>query len=171
LIARESGLSLDEKGFAEEMQAQKTRSRAASESETGDWVIVNEDNGVEFVGYDFLKAHAQIIKYRVISDKKGDKYQLVLDKTPFYAESGGQVGDTGWLISETEKVKVIDTKKENDLIVHFVEKLPNNPESQFGAEVDADKRFSTENNHTATHLLQSALKEVLGDLFSSVDRW
>ncbi len=163
LIARESGLSLDEKGFAEEMEAQKTRSRAASESETGDWVIVNEDNGVEFVGYDFLKAHCQIIKYRVISDKKGDKYQLVLDKTPFYAESGGQVGDTGWLISETEKVKVIDTKKENDLIVHFVENLPKNPELTFGAEVDADKRFLTENNHTATHLLQSALKEVLGD--------
>lgn len=163
LIARESGLSLDEKGFAQEMEVQKTRSRAASESETGDWVIVNEDNGVEFVGYDYLKAHAQIIKYRVISDKKGDKYQLVLDKTPFYAESGGQVGDTGWLISETEKVKVIDTKRENDLIVHFVEKLPANPEAKFGAEVDAEKRFLTENNHTATHLLQSALKEVLGD--------
>jgi len=163
LIARESGLSLDEKGFAQEMEAQKTRSRAASESETGDWVILNEDNGVEFVGYDFLKAHCHIIKYRVISDKKGDKYQLVLDKTPFYAESGGQVGDTGWLISESENVKVIDTKKENDLIVHFVEKLPSNPEAQFGAEVDAEKRFLTENNHTATHLLQSALKEVLGD--------
>ncbi|TXE11074.1 alanine--tRNA ligase [Algoriphagus aquimarinus] len=163
LIARESGLSLDEKGFAQEMEAQKTRSRAASESETGDWVILNEDNGVEYVGYDFLKAHCHIIKYRVISDKKGDKYQLVLDKTPFYAESGGQVGDTGWLISETENVKVIDTKKENDLIVHFVEKLPSNPEAQFGAEVDAEKRFLTENNHTATHLLQSALKEVLGD--------
>jgi alanyl-tRNA synthetase len=162
LIARESGLSLDEKGFALEMEAQKTRSRAASESETGDWVIVNEDSGVEFVGYDFLKAHCQIIKYRVVSDKKGDKYQLVLDKTPFYAESGGQVGDTGWLISETEKVKVIDTKRENDLIVHFVEKLPANPEANFGAEVDADKRFLTENNHTATHLLQAALKEVLG---------
>ncbi|MEB2775476.1 alanine--tRNA ligase [Algoriphagus sp. D3-2-R+10] len=163
LIARESGLSLDESGFAKEMEAQKTRSRAASESETGDWVILNEDSGVEFVGYDYLKAHSQIIKYRVISDKKGDKYQLVLDKTPFYAESGGQVGDTGWLISETEKVKVIDTKKENDLIVHFVEKFPNNPESNFGAEVDAEKRFLTENNHTATHLLQAALKEVLGD--------
>ncbi|WP_339879504.1 alanine--tRNA ligase [uncultured Algoriphagus sp.] len=163
LIARESRLSLDEKGFAQEMEAQKTRSRAASESETGDWVIVNEDNGVEFVGYDYLKAHAQIIKYRVISDKKGDKYQLVLDKTPFYAESGGQVGDTGVLISDTETVKVIDTKKENDLIVHFVEKLPANPAAQFGAEVDAEKRFLTENNHTATHLLQAALKEVLGD--------
>lgn len=163
LIARESGLSLDEKGFAIEMETQKTRSRAASETETGDWVIVNDDNGVEFVGYDFLKAHAQIIKYRVISDKKGDKYQLVLDKTPFYAESGGQVGDTGLLISDSETVKVIDTKKENDLIVHFVEKLPSNPAANFGAEVDAEKRFLTENNHTATHLLQAALKEVLGD--------
>lgn len=163
LIARENGLSLDEKGFVLEMEAQKTRSRAASEQETGDWVAVNEDKGVEFVGYDFLKEHAQIIKYRVISDKKGDKYQIVLDKTPFYAESGGQIGDTGWLVSDTEKVKVIDTKKENGLIVHFVEKLPVNPEAKFGAEVDAERRFLTENNHTATHLLQAALKDVLGD--------
>ncbi|UZD23620.1 alanine--tRNA ligase [Algoriphagus halophytocola] len=163
LIARESGLSLDEKGFTREMEEQKSRSRAASESETGDWVVVNEDDGVEFVGYDFLEADSRIIKYRVISDKKGDKYQLVLDKTPFYAESGGQVGDTGILISDTETIKVIDTKKENDLIVHFVEKLPAYPAANFGAEVDAEKRFLTENNHTATHLLQAALKEVLGD--------
>src|SRR5690606_36303551 len=105
LIARENGLSLDEKGFAAEMEAQKTRSRAASETETGDWVIVNEDEGVEFVGYDFLEEDAQIIKYRVISDKKGDKYQIVLDKTPFYAESGGQVGDSGWLVSGEEQIQ------------------------------------------------------------------
>jgi len=163
LIARENGLSLDEPGFAAEMEAQKTRSRAASEQETGDWVIVNEDSGVEFIGYDFLETNSHIIKYRVVSDKKGDKYQLVLDKTPFYAESGGQVGDTGWLISEAEQIRVIDTKKENDLIVHFVEKLPSQPELPFQSRVDEEKRRLTMNNHTATHLLQSALKEVLGD--------
>lgn len=163
LIARENGLSLDEQGFAAEMETQKNRSRAASESETGDWVMVHEDEGVEFIGYDFLKADVQIIKYRMLSDKKGDRYQVVLDKTPFYAESGGQVGDTGWLISETEKIRVVDTKKENDLIVHFVEKLPQHPQKQFSAEVDQDKRTLTMNNHTATHLLQSALKTVLGN--------
>lgn len=163
LIARESGFSLDEKGFALEMEKQKNRSRAASESETGDWVFVHEDDGVEFIGYDFLESFSHIIKYRVVKDKKGDKFQLVLDKTPFYAESGGQVGDTGWLISESEKIRVVDTKKENDLIVHFVEKLPKNPEFRFSAEVDREKRQLTMNNHTATHLLQSALREVLGD--------
>jgi alanyl-tRNA synthetase len=163
LIARENGFSVDEKGFAEEMEKQKSRSRAASESETGDWVFVNEDSGVEFIGYDFTEAYSHIIKYRTITDKKGDRYQLVLDKTPFYAESGGQAGDTGWLISDTEKIRVIDTKKENDLIVHFVEKLPENPEKRFSAEVDLEKRNLTMNNHTATHLLQSALRQVLGD--------
>jgi len=163
LIARENGLSLDEKGFVEEMEKQKSRSRAASESETGDWVLVHEDTGVEFIGYDFLESYSNIIKYRVVSDKKGDKYQIVLDKTPFYAESGGQVGDTGWLISDHEKIQVIDTKKENDLIVHFVEKLPENPGAKFSAEVDRDRRTLSMNNHTATHLLQSALKQILGD--------
>ncbi|HSF55064.1 MAG TPA: alanine--tRNA ligase [Algoriphagus sp.] len=163
LIARENGFSVDEKGFAEEMEKQKTRSRAASEQETGDWVFVNEDTGVEFIGYDFTETYSQIIKHRTITDKKGDRYQLVLDKTPFYAESGGQVGDTGWLISDSEKIRVIDTKKENDLIVHFVEKLPLNPEKRFSAMVDREKRTLTMNNHTATHLLQSALKAVLGE--------
>ncbi len=162
LIARESGFSLDEQGFASEMEKQKNRSRAASESETGDWVLVHEDEGVEFIGYDFLESFAHIIKYRTVKDKKGDKYQLVLDKTPFYAESGGQVGDTGWLISESEKIRVIDTKRENDLIVHFVEKLPKKPEVRFSAEIDKEKRQLTMNNHTATHLLQSALRQVLG---------
>ncbi len=163
LIARENGFSVDEKGFAEEMEKQKTRSRAASEQETGDWVLVHEDTGVEFIGYDFTESYSHIIKHRTITDKKGDRFQLVLDKTPFYAESGGQVGDTGWLISETEKIRVLDTKKENDLIVHFVEKLPTHPEVRFSSEVDQEKRNLTMNNHSATHLLQSALKEVLGD--------
>ncbi|MBN7811898.1 alanine--tRNA ligase [Algoriphagus sp. H41] len=163
LISRENGFSVDEAGFAAEMEKQKTRSRAVSEQETGDWVQVGEDAGVEFIGYDFTEAYSHIIKYRTITDKKGDKYQLVLDKTPFYAESGGQVGDTGWLISDAEKIRVVDTKKENDLIVHFVEKLPTKPEARFSAEVDQEKRVLTMNNHTATHLLQSALKAVLGD--------
>ncbi|EAZ83190.2 alanine--tRNA ligase [Algoriphagus machipongonensis] len=163
LIARENGLSLDEKGFLAEMEKQKTRSRAASESETGDWVLVHEDEGVEFIGYDFLESFSNIIKYRVVKEKKGEKYQVVLDKTPFYAESGGQVGDKGWLISDNEKIRVIDTKKENDLIIHLVDKLPSNPEVKFSAEVDRKGRALSMNNHTATHLLQSALKEVLGD--------
>ncbi len=163
LIARENGFSVDETGFSEEMEKQKTRSRAASEQETGDWVLVSEDTGVEFIGYDFTEGYSRIIKYRTITDKKGDRYQLVLDKTPFYAESGGQVGDTGWLVSDSEKIRVIDTRKENDLIVHFVEKLPSNPELRFSSEVDRERRALTMNNHTATHLLQSALKAVLGD--------
>ena len=163
LIARENGFSVDETGFAVEMEKQKNRSRAASEQETGDWVFVHDDHGMEFIGYDFTETYSHIIKHRTITDKKGDRYQLVLDKTPFYAESGGQVGDTGWLISDSEKIRVIDTKKENDLIVHFVEKLPANPQVRFSAEVDREKRQLTMNNHTATHLLQSALKAVLGD--------
>lgn len=162
LIARENGLSLDEKGFEIAMEEQKTRSRAASEQETGDWVMIHEDNGVEFVGYDFLETFSHLIKYRTITDKKGASFQLVLDKTPFYAESGGQVGDQGWLISDEEKIKVLDTRKENDLIIHFVDKLPSKPESRFSAEVNKKKRGLTMNNHTATHLLQSALREVLG---------
>jgi alanyl-tRNA synthetase len=163
LISRENGFSVDEEGFSVEMEKQKTRSRAVSEQETGDWISVSEDTGVEFIGYDFTEAYSHIIKYRTITDKKGDRYQLVLDKTPFYAESGGQVGDTGWLISDFEKIRVIDTKKENDLIVHFAENLPARPEARFSSEVDLEKRVLTMNNHTATHLLQSALKVVLGD--------
>lgn len=163
LIARENGISVDEKGFATEMEKQKSRSRAAAEHETGDWVMVHEDEGVDFIGYDYLESQSKIIKYRQITDKKGDRYQLVLDKTPFYAESGGQVGDQGWLISGEEKIKVLDTKKENDLIVHFVDKLPSSPELTFHSKVDREKRGLTMNNHTATHLLQAALKQVLGD--------
>ncbi|MCS5489151.1 alanine--tRNA ligase [Algoriphagus limi] len=163
LIARESGFSLDEKGFEIEMEKQKNRSRAASESETGDWVQVEEEVGVDFVGYDYLETQSHIVKYRTVKEKKGEKYQLVLDKTPFYAESGGQVGDTGWLVSDTEKIRVVDTKKENDLIVHFVEKLPAEPHKPFKAHVDVAQRQLIMNNHSATHLLHAALREVLGD--------
>ncbi|WP_373495281.1 alanine--tRNA ligase [Aquiflexum sp.] len=162
LIARENGLSIDEAGFKVEMEKQKTRSRAAAEQETGDWNIVNEEEGVEFVGYDFLESESRIIKYRQIKDKKGDRFQLVLDRTPFYAESGGQVGDRGILQNGNETILVLDTKKENDLTVHFVDKLPTDPSRTFSAKVNVEKRKSTVNNHSATHLLHAALKEVLG---------
>ncbi|TVP42943.1 MAG: alanine--tRNA ligase [Mongoliibacter sp.] len=163
LIARENGLSVDEKGFAAEMEIQKNRSRAAAEQETGDWVLIRPEEAVEFVGYDALTASSSIIKYRAIKDKKGDRFQLVLDKTPFYAESGGQVGDKGYLKSSSETIKVLDTKKENDLTVHFVDRLPSDPSAEFMAEVDAIKRKASMNNHSATHLLHAALKQVLGD--------
>jgi alanyl-tRNA synthetase len=163
LIARENGLSVDEEGFEEAMKQQKTRSRSAAKLETGDWVTVYDKDEVEFVGYDSLTSQAKILKYRQIKDKTGNKFQLVLDKTPFYAESGGQVGDRGILFNDSESIKVLDTKKENDLTVHFVDRLPDDPEAEFECQVDSQKRFLTMNNHTATHLLQAALKKVLGD--------
>jgi alanyl-tRNA synthetase len=163
LIARENGLSVDEKGFATEMEKQKSRSRAAAEQETGDWVLVNPEEGVTFIGYDSLSSDSRIIKYRTITDQKGTKYQLVLDKTPFYAESGGQVGDKGILCANDEQIQVLDTKKENDLIVHFVDRVPSNLKATFSAQVDAAKRKLTNNNHSATHLLHAALKTVLGN--------
>lgn len=163
LIARENGFSVDEKGFAAEMEIQKNRSRAAAEQETGDWVLINEDEGVEFVGYDYLSSQSRIVKYRQIRDKKGDRFQLVLDRTPFYAESGGQVGDQGWLQSDEGRFQILDTKKENDLVVHFVDQIPANPQAIFSAHVNEEKRSLTMNNHSATHLLHAALKEVLGD--------
>lgn len=162
LIARENGLSVDEKGFAEEMQKQKDRSKADAVKETGDWTVLSKVNKVEFLGYDHLEAEASIIQYRTIKQKGKEVYQIVLDKTPFYAESGGQVGDNGYLESETERLKVLDTKKENDLIVHLVEKLPNDVSAKFTAKVNDSKRKMTMNNHTATHLLHHALRSVLG---------
>ncbi len=162
LLARESGMQLDMKGFEAEMQIQKTRSRAAAESEKGDWIFVNEDEETQFVGYDVLECEARILRYRKVSDKKNTFYQIVLDQTPFYAESGGQVGDSGILVSETENIEVLDTKKENDLGIIFTKKLPENLHAIFRAKVNTEKRFLTENNHSATHLLQAALRQVLG---------
>ena len=162
LIARENDLKVDEKGFAEEMKAQKERSKADAVKETGDWIIIKESDKVDFVGYESLIAESNILRYRIIKQKGKDRIQVVLDRTPFYAESGGQVGDTGVLISVNEKIKVIDTQKENDLIVHFIDKLPENIESTFDAQVDADKRLMTVNNHSATHLMHAALRTVLG---------
>jgi alanyl-tRNA synthetase len=161
LIARENGLSLDEEGFTAEMKQQKDRSKADAVKEMGDWIMV-KDGDVEFIGYDHLEGDATIVKYRTIVEKKKERYQLVLNQTPFYAESGGQVGDTGHLEANGTKISVLDTKKENDLIVHFVDKLPSDLKATFKAVVNANKRSLTTNNHSATHLLHAALRQVLG---------
>ncbi len=162
LIARESGLSVDEAGFRKEMEVQRNRSKADAQKSTGDWIVVGDDRPVEFVGYEQLTSEAKILRYRELEMKGKKSYQLVLDKTPFYAESGGQVGDTGVLKNESEEVHIFDTKKENDLIVHFVATLPVNLSASFSASVNPSKRSLTENNHSATHLLHAALREVLG---------
>ncbi len=164
LLAREKGLSVDMDGFNKALQIQKDRSRAATAIDTGDWVVVNEDEGFEFVGYDTLTATTEIVKYRKVVIKNKEQYQLVLSVSPFYAEGGGQVGDSGELVSEEtgEKIYITDTKKENGLFVHFANKLPLELKGTFVAQVDKNKRLDTENNHSATHLLHAALKQVLG---------
>ncbi|MGB0837874.1 MAG: alanine--tRNA ligase [Flavobacteriaceae bacterium] len=164
LILREKELDLDEEGFKVEMQKQKSRSRAASQMDMEDWVVLDGDKTTEFVGYDESMSEAKIIQYRkVVSKKDGELFQLVLDKTPFYPEGGGQVGDRGILIdTQGNKTPIINTKKENNLILHFTKVLPSNPEGVFAAEVNLQKRKATENNHSATHLLHHALREVLG---------
>lgn len=162
LIGSENGLVVDEAAFEKEMQQQKARSRAATVLDTDDWVIVRDGSATKFVGYDSLEAEACITKYRRVKAKGVESYQLVLDTTPFYAESGGQVGDTGELIFPNESIQIIDTKKENDLIIHFAEVLPENVNAPVHAKVDAGKRISTAVHHSATHLLHAALREVLG---------
>jgi len=162
LIARERGFSVDEAGFKAEMEKQKSRSKADATKETGDWILVGKDGKSEFVGYDNLESEVKIIKYRKLKQKNKELYQLVFDKTPFYAESGGQVGDIGYIESANEKIYVTDTKKENELIVHFADKLPEKLDAAFNALVDKRKRKLTMNNHSATHLLHAALREVLG---------
>ena len=219
LIAGEYGTKVDEKGFEKEMKVQKERSKSAAKIDTEDWVLINDGDDVEFVGYEKLEATAKIIKYRKVSSppkspQRGDfpaslpqgksdgkvspfggdlegadsdgkvpplggfrgavQYHIVLNKTPFYAESGGQVGDTGYIeaksersgdpdLSGNEKIYITDTKKENELIIHVAEKLPEDVEATFRAVVDAKKRLPTQNNHSATHLLHAALRRVLGD--------
>ncbi|MEQ9231281.1 MAG: alanine--tRNA ligase, partial [Cyclobacteriaceae bacterium] len=163
LIARENGMTVDEAGFKKEMEVQRNRSKSDAQKSTGDWIAVADDQATEFVGYEKLNCEARILRYRELEMKGKKSYQLVLDKTPFYAESGGQVGDTGVLKSESEEVHIFDTKKENDLIVHFVAALPRDLGTTFMATVNQAKRSRTENNHSATHLLHAALREVLGD--------
>lgn len=162
LIARENELTIDEAGFERAMDVQKKRSKADAVSEKGDWISVNEDATVEFIGYDKVESETTIIKYREIKEAKRTVFQVVLSQTPFYGESGGQIGDTGLLVNETETIKVIDTKKENDLIVHFTDKLPANPSASFRASINTDRRDLIKGNHSATHLLHAALRDVLG---------
>jgi alanyl-tRNA synthetase len=162
LIARERGFSVDEEGFKVEMEKQKSRSKAAAAKETGDWILIGDDVKSEFIGYDHLEADIKITKYRKIKQKNKELFQLVFDRTPFYAESGGQVGDTGFIESANEKIVIIDTKKENDLTVHYAEKLAENLSTAFIANVDKHKRQLSMDNHSATHLLHAALRQVLG---------
>ncbi len=162
LIADEKGIAVDEAGFEVALQEQKLRSKADAVKETGDWHVLTDDTDVEFVGYDDLQAAGHIVKYRTVADKKGKQYQVVINRTPFYPEGGGQVGDTGVCQFGDETVKVLDTKKENDLIIHFFDKLPTQTDELAYAKVNTEKRQLTENNHSATHLLHAALREVLG---------
>ena len=145
------------------MQAQKNRARNAAEVKMGDWVYVGEDGTEsEFVGYDYTEHPTHIIKYREVQQKKRTAYEVILDKTPFYGEMGGEVGDSGVLVSENEEIKVLDTKKENGVAIHIVDKLPSQPEAEFMACVDVERRRAIEANHTCTHLLDEALRQVLG---------
>ena len=161
LILREHNMDINIDEFNVEMQKQKERARNAAAVETGDWVTLKEGE-TEFVGYDLFECDAEILRYRQVKQKNKVLYQLVLDRTPFYAEMGGQVGDTGWLINGDEKVNILDTKRENNLPIHIVEKLPQDVTAGFVAKINVQKRIQCECNHSATHLLHEALREVLG---------
>lgn len=163
LMARERGLQVDQQGFNEGLNEQKERSRAATVTESSDWTILRTDDREEFIGYDLLETDIFITRYRKVATKGKEFYQLVFNITPFYAESGGQVGDTGYIESVDGKTHILDTKKENDLIIHFCEKLPSNVNASFKAVVNSEKRQSTALNHSATHLLHAVLREVLGE--------
>lgn len=163
VLAREKGLEIDMKSFATHLEEQKSRSRNAAAVAAGDWVIITENaQPTKFVGYTQTEASTRILRYREVISKKKTHYEIVLNQTPFYAESGGQVGDTGLLISANEKIAVFNTLKENNLIIHLSAEIPENPEAEFLAVIDAEKRLLTANNHSATHLMHSALRKVLG---------
>ncbi|HPS95416.1 MAG TPA: alanine--tRNA ligase [Bacteroidales bacterium] len=163
LIARENGYSIDIKSFEKELGKQKERSRNATSSEEGDWIEVRPYNVVEFVGYEKTEEDVQIVRYRSVKTKNKEFFQLVFDKSPFYAESGGQVGDTGFIESASgERISIVNTVKENNLNIHISEKLPKNIHESFVAKIDTGRRQSIANNHTATHLLHRALREILG---------
>jgi alanyl-tRNA synthetase len=164
LILSEKGLTLDQKGFEIKLEKQKNRSRAASEMSTDDWTILLNDAEEEFIGYDALEAKVKLTKYRKVNSKKeGEMYQLVFNLTPFYPEGGGQVGDKGYLeVPNGDVIYILDTKKENNVIIHFSKNLPRHLNETLNAVVDAKQRYRTECNHTATHLLHQALREVLG---------
>lgn len=162
LMARESGKTVDMDGFHACMEQQKNRSRQATAMSTDDWTIVRDEEAVEFVGYEELECPAEILRYRKIKKGTKEHYQLVLNRTPFYAESGGQIGDTGVLEFDGKRVHITDTQKENNLIVHFCDKLPENTEATFTARVDFGRRARITKNHSATHLMHAALRRVLG---------
>ncbi|GAE19045.1 alanyl-tRNA synthetase [Bacteroides pyogenes DSM 20611 = JCM 6294] len=162
LILREKGMTINIEEFNTEMEQQKARARNAAAVETGDWITLKEGTS-EFVGYDYTEYEASILRYRQVKQKNQTLYQIVLDYTPFYAESGGQVGDTGVLVNEFETIEVIDTKKENNLPIHIVKKMPEHPGAPMMACVDTDKRAACAANHSATHLIDAALREVLGE--------
>lgn len=163
LMAGEQGFEIDEQGFEAELKIQKDRSRNASKTETDDWIEITQSAHSDFIGYDQLESAVKIVRYRRVRTKDGDQYQIVLDKTPFYAESGGQVGDTGRLFTSNDSIVILNTLRENDTIMHLTDTIPEVIASEYHAEVDATKRSATMKNHSATHLLQSALRRVLGD--------
>ncbi len=162
LILREQGLDYNRTEYEAEMTAQKERARSAGKMDTGDWVVLQDDDNEEFIGYDTLEASVKITRYRKVTSKKKELYQLVFNVTPFYPESGGQVGDKGVLFNDEERIEIIDTKKEHGVIIHISEKLPKNPEAEFVAEVNRKARLTASYNHSATHLLHQALRTVLG---------
>lgn len=162
LMAQEKGRSIDMDGFDAALNEQKARSRAATQVENEDWIVVNEASDVSFVGYDYLQVETEVIKYRSYKTKDRVGHQIVLKSTPFYAESGGQVGDTGYLISGDQRIKVLDTKKENDLIIHTVDSLPSDAAHSVIAQVDVPRREKITVNHSATHLMHAALRKILG---------
>jgi len=163
LILSEQGMQVNRKEFQAEMEQQKNRSKKAAETESGDWTVLLADDTEEFVGYEWLTTDIKITRFRKVVSKKKELYHLVFNLTPFYAESGGQVGDRGIIENDKEKVQIIDTRKENELIIHIAKKLPGDPSATLTAKVDEDRRIRTANNHTATHLMHHALREVLGD--------
>ena len=162
LIASENNLSVDEPGFEAEMKQQKDRSRSATAMDTEDWQIINEGDAVSFVGYDSLEVKTKLLRYRKVKAKGKESFQIVLEKTPFYAESGGQVGDTGVLTINNEEVIINNTKRENDLIIHFTDKLPDNIAGEVTATVNRHRRNTITVHHSATHLMHAALRTILG---------
>ena len=166
LICRENGFTVNEAEFNTEMQKQKERARNAAAVENSDWFSVGSSSAAaeqQFVGYDYTEYTCHILRYRKVTQKKNEFYELVLDYTPFYGEMGGQVGDSGVLVNENETIGIIDSKRENNQTVHIVKQLPKDPTAEFMACVDTDRRDASADNHTATHLLDYALKQVLGD--------
>jgi len=164
LISRENGFTVNKTQFDKEMQQQKDRARNAADTDTGDWVVLDaEAEDCVFVGYEVLEANVKIVKYRKVEQKKSVLYHMIFDKTPFYSESGGQVGDVGYIESDDKKYSIVNTIKEHNQIIHVVKQLPENAEAEFRAVVNAEKRAAIAGNHTATHLLHQALREILGE--------